>query len=325
MGSDMKLSCGLPASVDHVHHAVMAEQLGYERVFFTDSPAFYEDVWMVLALAAGATRRVTLGPAVLVPGLRHVIVTAAALGTLEKLAPGRVVAAVGTGFSGRMALGQKPLPWAAVDTYLNQLRGLLRGDQVLVDGKQIAMLQPPIFGTRRPIEIDLIVAANGPRGLAVARRHDGVMAVMPPAAPVNGPLSLAVLGTVLDDDEPLESDRVMDSAGPAAASLIHGMYEKDPDSLRTLVGADEWRADAERYALEERHLHTHEGHVVDVPARDKKVIRANPHLVSECTFTGTRTTLRDKLTQLNSAGVGELVFFPAGDIERELRAFRELS
>ena len=73
---------------------------------------------MILALAAGRTRTIGLGPAALVPSLRHPVVTAAALATLAGLAPGRVSAAFGTGLTGRMLLGERPLRWAMVEEYV---------------------------------------------------------------------------------------------------------------------------------------------------------------------------------------------------------------
>ena len=81
-----------PAAVRHVDHAAVAESLGYERVWFYDSPALYEDVWMVMALAAERTSRIGIGPAVLVPDLRHVLVTASALSRayLARFLPGRL-------------------------------------------------------------------------------------------------------------------------------------------------------------------------------------------------------------------------------------------
>src|SRR3954470_14796818 len=148
----MELSCGFPAAVRHVEHAALAESLGYERVWFYDSPALYEDVWMVLALAAQRTERVGLGPAVLVPDLRHVLVTASAIATIEDLAPGRLTVAIGTGFTGRMVLGQRPLPWAFVERYVGDLRALLRGERVEVDGKLVQMIHPAGYGPVRPIE-----------------------------------------------------------------------------------------------------------------------------------------------------------------------------
>jgi 5,10-methylenetetrahydromethanopterin reductase len=74
----------------------------------------YHDVWMTLARAAERTSTIGLGPSVLVPSLRHPMANAAAVATLEDLAPGRVAVAVGAGFTGRYVLGQRAMRWATV-------------------------------------------------------------------------------------------------------------------------------------------------------------------------------------------------------------------
>jgi 5,10-methylenetetrahydromethanopterin reductase len=91
-----------------------------------DSPSLYSDVWMVLALAAAQTERIGLGPAVLVPNLRHPLTQASAIATLEQLAPGRTAVAIGTGFTGRMAMGKKALGWTGVREYIAQVRAVAR-------------------------------------------------------------------------------------------------------------------------------------------------------------------------------------------------------
>src|SRR4051795_11940735 len=126
----IKLSCALATSMDTPEHVRIAEALGYERAWLYDSPALYPDVWVMLALAAERTERIGLGPAVLVPNLRHPITNAAAIATLAALAPGRVAVAIGSGFTGRFTLGQRPLPWAYVQSYVEAVRGLLRGEAV---------------------------------------------------------------------------------------------------------------------------------------------------------------------------------------------------
>ena len=75
----MKISCAfapVPATPDHV---VLAESLGYETAFVYDTPALQLDCWMTLALAAVRTERIRLGPGVLIPSLRHPMVTASAI------------------------------------------------------------------------------------------------------------------------------------------------------------------------------------------------------------------------------------------------------
>src|SRR5918912_2025751 len=141
----LDISCAFATSLSTPEHIALAEDLGYRRAWCYDSPALYPDVWMTLARAAERTRRIQLGPGVLVPNLRHVLTNAGAIATLVALAPGRVVVGVGAGLTGRLALGQRPLPWREVACYTRVLRALLRGEEVEWEGAVIRMGQPPGF------------------------------------------------------------------------------------------------------------------------------------------------------------------------------------
>src|ERR1700737_4751498 len=101
----MDISCAFATSSDTPAHVQVAETLGYRRAWLYDSPALYPDVWMVLSRCAERTSRIGLGPGVLVPSLRHPMVNAAAIAELVGQAPGRVAVAIGSGFSGRLAVG----------------------------------------------------------------------------------------------------------------------------------------------------------------------------------------------------------------------------
>src|SRR5882724_7253510 len=106
----IELSCALATSPESHEYARIAELLGYRRAFFYDSPALYPDVWVQLCRAAERTERIALGPAVLVPSNRHPMTNAAATAQLAGLAgEERVIVAVGSGFTGRMAMGQRAL------------------------------------------------------------------------------------------------------------------------------------------------------------------------------------------------------------------------
>src|SRR5947209_1590338 len=147
------LSCGFPPSRDLPTYARLAESLGYERVWAYDSPALYGDVWVALARVAEATDRIGVGTAVAVPSLRHPVVTASAIATVEELAPGRLAVAFGTGFTARLAMGKRAMRWADLATYLTQVRALLHGDAVEVEGAQSQLLYSPGFGPERPIDV----------------------------------------------------------------------------------------------------------------------------------------------------------------------------
>jgi 5,10-methylenetetrahydromethanopterin reductase len=307
-----------------VKHVVAAERLGYERAWLFDSPALYGDIWMIAALAAERTSRIGLGPAVLVPNLRHPLTQASAIATLEQLAPGRAVVAIGTGFTGRMAMGQKPLTWAWTRRYVEQLRALLRGEKVEVDGAIVQMLHGPEFAAAFPVPTPIFIAANGPKGLAVARDlGDGVMTIGA-GEPEFDRCSVLAFGTVLDPGESPGSERALAAAGPALTVVYHAMYEGDPASVEALPGGVEWRKRLEEVPAEERHLAIHDEHLVTVTERDRPLL--DGELLKSFTWTGETAEVRMRIDALADAGATEIVYAPMGpDVPRELRTFMEMA
>ncbi len=319
----MTLSCALPPSSRAPEHAAIAESLGYERVWFYDSPALYHDVWATLARCADRTDRIGLGTAVLVPDNRHPLVTASAIATIEDLAPGRLTVAIGTGFTGRMAMGQRALPWSFVRTYVERVRALLRGEEVEIDGGLCRMIHPAGFAPDRPIQVPIVIAANGPVGAAVARDlGDGIMTVAGAGNPDFDRCITLVLGTVLDPGESPTSARAIAAAGPALTVVFHGLYEADPTAVDGLPGGPDWRARLEAIAEPRRHLANHEGHLVHVTERDRPVVDGN--LLPLFTWTGEAADVAGRAAAARASGVTELMYAPIGpDIERELRTFRD--
>src|SRR5947209_11481262 len=90
----------------------------------------FSDCYAVLALAARQTRRIRLGPGTAICGTRSPPVQVAAMATLNRIAPGRVVLGIGTGNTAMRTMGQKPMTIAAFGEYLRVLRGLLDGEVV---------------------------------------------------------------------------------------------------------------------------------------------------------------------------------------------------
>jgi 5,10-methylenetetrahydromethanopterin reductase len=324
----MKLSCAFATSLDTPRHIAVAEELGYERAWVYDSPALYTDAWMTLALAAGQTSRITIGPAVLVPNLRHPMTNAAAIATLAALAPGSVAIALGAGFTGRYTLGQKPLRWSDVEAYATVLRGLLAGDIVEWEDAPIRMLHGPGYGGSRPIELEVLIGADGPKGTAVASRvADGIFAAGVPnvhAAP-NRPHVLLQFGTVLSDEESLRSARVADAAGHAIAVVFHAIYERGGrEGVAGFPGGAKWADAIESMPERERHLSTHEGHLVRLSPFEEKAVMEAADMLPNMTFTGTPEQLRGKIAAYEASGVTEIAYQPAGhDIEGELQRMSE--
>jgi 5,10-methylenetetrahydromethanopterin reductase len=316
------LSCAFMTCVDTPDHVAEAERLGYRRAWLYDSPAITSDVWIALAQSAMRTSRIGIGPGVLVPNLRHPMTNAAAIATLAHLAPGRVNVAIGAGFTGRYTLGQRPLKWAYVEEYVVTLRGLLRGETVEWDGAPIRMLHTDGFVADRPVDVTLYIGADGPKGTAVAQRHaDGIFSAgAPNAAAAGRPHALLQFGTVLDDGEDLRSDRVIAAAGHAIAVLFHALYERGgADAVRAFPGGATWVSAIEAIPARERHLVTHEGHLVRVTDVDRDAVIEAAELLPSVSFSGTPAQLREKVAALEAIGVTEIVYQPAGpDIAGEL-------
>jgi 5,10-methylenetetrahydromethanopterin reductase len=150
--------------------AARAEALGYDRIGIWDSPALFREPWVVLTAVAQATQRMRLGTWVTNPVTRHPAVAAAALASLDELAPGRVYLGIGSGGTGAWNLGLEKATLAQLEEYVLAVRGLLRDGRASYRGADLTL---PWAGPR---EIPLIMAGHGPRSLRLAGRvADGVI------------------------------------------------------------------------------------------------------------------------------------------------------
>ena len=301
------ISCAFATSMATPDHVAVAEALGYRRAWLYDSPALYPDVWMMLAECARRTSTIEIGPGVAIPSLRHPMVTAAAVATLVDLAPGRVNLAIGSGFTGRLTMGQKPLPWSYVRQYVQAVIDLLAGKTTSWEGALIRMMHPEGFGAARPIRIPIILGTGGPKGEAVARElADGVFATQPSADFPR--CAVLTFGTVLDPDEDPGSERCMAAAAHAGALMYHALYLRG--AAATLPDGERWLAALEAIPEDERHLALHEGHLIEPNERDRLVVTGET-LVS-FGLARPAQAWRDRIAVLEAAGATEVAYQPAG-------------
>jgi 5,10-methylenetetrahydromethanopterin reductase len=171
----------------------------------------------------------------------------------------------------------------------------------------------------------ILVAAHGPKGYAVAGRSaDGVVTNLGHHSANTGADDMSswmitYYGTVLEDGEELDCDRVIDATGPAATFQLHiggeGMVSHTP----------EWAAFERRMAqipADRRHLETHRGHLIEVTDLERPLV--SPELIRQATGSGTREEVRRNLEEIEAQGVKGVLYGPMGpDIPRELAAFAE--
>ena len=267
------LSCAFATSMATPDHVAVAESLGYRRAWLYDSPALYPDVWVTLARCAERTSTIGLGPGVLIPSLRHPMANAAAIATLVDLAgPDRVAVAVGTGFTGRFTLGQKPLRWSFVADYVRVLRALLRGEVVEWEGAKMQMIHPPASARRGPSTSRSCSARPGRRGLPPPRTWPTASSSPAPAVrrlrPTNRASCSAPCSTTTRTSA---SERVMAAAGHGAAVYYHFWFETGR-SMEDLPQGAEWVAAYADVPADERHLAIHDRHLIALNDRDRAFV-----------------------------------------------------
>lgn len=310
-----------------------AEALGFDSAWFYDTQMLSADCFVAMGAAAMKTSRIRLGTGVLVPSNRIAPVTANALATLNKLAPGRIDFGVGTGFTARRAMGQGAMRLADLEAYVRAVQQLLAGKSVeleLEDGRHLVRFLNPELGlinTRDPIALH--VSAYGPRARALTAKLaagwlnfvgdvpnavaalDQMRACWRDAGHDAAVLqaSAFALGCVLGDGEPADSPRAMAQAGPRAAVLLHRAADAALAGLpNTSAIPPSVRAEVEGYIAQAgrfepahaRYLENHRGHLMFVKYEERPFVTAE--LIRQTSFTATEAELRERIGALRDAG-----------------------
>lgn len=149
--------------------ARQAEEWGFHGLLVADSQNLNADVWVELALAGVATRRIRLGPGVTNPVTRHPAVSASAAATLQAETGGRAVLGLGRGDSALARIGRRPVAPDDLERALVEVQGLLSGEEVeLGDGTRSRIAWLPDPGVPK---VPVTVAATGPHVIELGARH----------------------------------------------------------------------------------------------------------------------------------------------------------
>src|SRR5260370_39818068 len=180
----MQFGIAIPTDADSWRVVRRAEELGFARAWFYDTQMLSADPFVAMAAAATKTTKIRLGTGVLLPSNRIAPVAANAFASLNKLAPGRIDFGVGTGFTGRRAMGVGAVKLADMEDYVRTVMALLREETVEaeIEGKRrlIRLLNPELglINTKDPI--GLYVAAAGPHARPLTARPRARCSAPPP-------------------------------------------------------------------------------------------------------------------------------------------------
>jgi alkanesulfonate monooxygenase SsuD/methylene tetrahydromethanopterin reductase-like flavin-dependent oxidoreductase (luciferase family) len=351
----MEIGLYMPASVDDIEYVVLAEHLGYDTMWITDTQMIWSDCFAVMALAAEHTRRIRLGAGTAVAGTRIAPVTAGAIATINRLAPGRTRLGIGTGNTAMRAMGQRPMKLADYAEYLRVLRGLLRGEVVdyTHEGRTapIQLLrQDPAHREHQYVNlkdpIPLYVSGFGPRAQALAGEYgDGRLFAIPPrgtsvtdarshveagaarAGRRLGGFAYSALVNVcmVERGEPLDSPRIVARCGPAAMATVHYFHDEirergidPPPWLRPIW--PRYQALLAGIPESHRHLRVHDGHYTFMHPGEAELI--TPEVIRATHLVGTADELVEQLRELERAGLHELSFLlGTPDKERFIEEF----
>ena len=333
----MRFAIAIPTDAASWRVVRRAEELGFSRAWFYDTQMLSADPFVAMAAAAMKTTKIRLGTGVLIPSNRIAAVTANAFASLNKLAPGRIDFGIGTGFTGRRAMGLGAVRLADLELYVREVMALLRGETVEagLEGKRrlIRLLNPELglINTRDPI--GLYVAASGPKARALTAQFGagwintaadvaGAVAALADmrrlwqaAGQRENALEPIVLtgGVVLGADEPADSPRAVAQAGPRAAMLLHRAADAAlmgwpavaaiPEAVAAAV--EGYVALARNFRPQGAHyLENHRGHLMFVKPEERPFVTAD--LIRLTTFAATEQELTRRIAALAEAGYAEI-------------------
>jgi 5,10-methylenetetrahydromethanopterin reductase len=327
----MDFGIAIPTWSDCWRLVKRAEDAGFGSAWFYDTQLLNADLFVAMGAAAVKTERIRLGTGVLIPSNRIAPVAAAALATLNALAPGRIDFGVGTGFTGRRTMGLAAITRADLEEYLRVVQCLLARETVEwnFEGlcRKIRFLNPEINLTNTTDPIRLHISAMGPkmRRLTADAGAGWINFLLSPQAAVLQDLyamkeawntagrpaadlsaTAFATGAVLKPGEAFDSPRVKAQAGPGAAVALHNFVEMEgidtislPPHIRQAV--DRYREIYMNYTpADARYLTLHRGHLMFLRPEEEPLVTAE--LIRDTTYTAPADVLVERIRGLKAAG-----------------------
>ncbi len=153
----------------------VAEENGFKYIWIADED-FYRDVYVTMSAIVLRTSKVLVGPGCTNPYTRHPVITAIAMASLQELARGRAVFAVGIGglnlLNPLQFAVRKPLK--VLREFVHVFRSVISGHETSFKGEMINIENVRL--SFPPVQIPVYLACRGPQMLKLAGEiADGVL------------------------------------------------------------------------------------------------------------------------------------------------------
>jgi len=334
--------CVMPKPDTCAHEAQLAEQLGFSHIWVADTQLMAGDIFVCLALIATATSRVKLGTGVVIAGSRIAPVTACALGSLNQLAPGRIICGIGTGNSARRTMGLPPYTLRDLREHVGVVRGLLAGGEAeYCEGelrRTIRFFHQGMGFVNLRDRVPIYIAANQPKAMElVGKIGDGFITSRTNTLegwldtwqrvsggaqrygrnPAELYTMLLTTAALMRPGENYDSPRITTAAGPWATVALHSLYEavtsveQAPAPLRPIFKEYKVYMDDRMRGDERYYLTLHDGHGLYVRPGEERFITAE--LIQHTTMSSPPEELRERIRVLEQAGVRQIAFIPPHD------------
>jgi alkanesulfonate monooxygenase SsuD/methylene tetrahydromethanopterin reductase-like flavin-dependent oxidoreductase (luciferase family) len=345
--------CVMPKPDACARQAQMAESLGFSHIWVADTQLMAGDVFVCLALIAAATSRARLGTGVAIAGTRIAPVTACALGSLNQLAPGRIVCGIGTGNSARRTMGLPPYTLRELREHVEVVRGLLAGGEAQYrDGslrRTVRFFHQEMGFVNLRDRVPIYVAANQPRAMELAGEiGDGFITSRTSTVEGWGDAwqrvrngaerqgrnpnelytMLLTAAVLMRPGESYDSPRIRDAAGPWTTVALHSLYEgvtsieQASAPLRPIFQEYKVYMDDRMRGDERYYLTLHDGHGLYVRPGEERFVTAE--LIRHTTMTAPPEELCERIRALERAGVKQLAFIPPhGEFDAFAREFSD--
>jgi 5,10-methylenetetrahydromethanopterin reductase len=344
----MEMSISLPTKAKSWEVVKRAEELGYSAAWFYDTQLLNAEMFAAMGAAAMVTSKIKLCTGVVIPSNRLAPVVASGLGTINALAPGRVVFGASTGYTGRRTLGLGPVTQARLEAYVKVVEGLLRGETVEWSGEggthKIRFLNPELELINIKDPIPTVLSAFGPKARRLAARL-GAGWIAPNTWPDREKAEMAeyqaawkefghggkknhtvitIGGRVLDEGEPADSKLAMAQAGPYAAIAFHNLVEEEEfGTVFPHGGHFPFKKELEAYRqvyltyqpADARYLTNHRGHLMFVRPEETHI---SADVIRVLSVTGTRAELIERLRGIKQLGFNEVQFHTVPGHENDM-------